>query len=71
MPLAVPLGFWSGDTKLAWPVDDLERMFAVFPTLHLSFAVDNDSSQAFTLGVTPQVCVSVCECVCVCVCVCV
>lgn len=53
--MSVPDGFWTGEAKLAWPMDDVHRVFAVFPTLYLSFAVHNDPSQAFSLAVTPQV----------------
>lgn len=53
--MSVPDGFWTGEAKLAWLMDDVQQISAVFPTIYLSFAMYNNPSHAFSLAVTPQV----------------
>lgn len=52
----IPDTFWLGKSKLAWPSDDLQFVFTSFPTVYIAFALHDNQTQEFSLGVTPQVC---------------
>ena len=53
--LDVPEEFWVGERKLLWQSAHIEEIYLCFPTLYLSMAVDEDSTQEFRLAVVPQV----------------
>ena len=53
--MAVPDEFWNGEQKLLWRAEHVEEIYQTFPTLHLSMATDENSSQEFCLEVGPQV----------------
>ena len=53
--MAVPDEFWNGEQKLLWRAEHVEEIYQSFPTLHLSMAADENSSQEFCLAVGPQV----------------
>ena len=51
----VPDEFWSGEQKLLWQAAHVEEIYQSFPTIYLSMAADENSSQEFCLAVVPQV----------------
>ena len=53
--MAVPDEFWNGEQKLLWQAEHVEEIYQSFPTLHLSMAADDNSSQEFGVAVVPQV----------------
>ena len=55
VPIDVPDEFWMGKQKLLWQSAHIEEIYQCFPTLYLSMAVDEDSTQEFSLAVVPQV----------------
>ena len=61
--LTVPESFWVGGSKLAWPTMDKSYIYDAFPTLFIGFAISENSSQEFSLAITPQV--RVCHSYCV------
>jgi len=44
-----------GDSKLAWPSNQLQFMFTNFPAMYIAFASHGNEAEEFSLGVTPQV----------------
>ena len=55
MPLEVPDTFWNGTSKLMWQAQHKDEIFSSFPTFHIGFSSNEDSSEGFSLAVTPQV----------------
>ena len=55
MPLDVPETFWDGKSKLMWQAQYKDEIFRSFPTFHIGFSSNEDSSEGFSLAVTPQV----------------
>lgn len=51
----VPEEFWMGKQKLLWQAAHVEEIYQSFPTLYLSLATADDSTQEFCLAVVPQV----------------
>ncbi|CAI8027696.1 Beta-secretase [Geodia barretti] len=55
LPIVVPEEFWIGERKLLWQAAHVEEIYECFPTIHLSMADHQNSSQQFTLAIVPQV----------------
>ena len=55
LPMVVPEEFWIGERKLLWQAAHIEEIYECFPTIHLSMADHQNSSQQFTLAIVPQV----------------